>query len=190
MSEADPTIYLIGGVPRTGKSSLARRLVRKLGILNTDTDDLQALFNPFPQLRIGYYGNPHIQEVMGNFRPSLEHFIGKVVAGGESMVIHGQAIDPAIAVKCEQSPHIRSCFMGMSNAEASFASIRQHEKPQDWTAHESDDSLRFLVGAFAERSHVLEQTCHALGLLYVDTTPNMVHALHTAYEHLTTPVAS
>ena len=110
-------IYLIGGAPRTGKSTLTQRISAKLGIGWISTDLL------LEQLRISHVagvknqwdGSPEaITSAAQWFYPYLERFIWGVTALAESYAIEGVDFLPAQVAQLAMHYPIRAVFLGRS----------------------------------------------------------------------------
>lgn len=69
MSEAEPSIYIVGGLPRTGKSTAAERLSHDLRIGSMETDHIRMLFNPTLTSKIRSGSGIDIQKVTKNYDP-------------------------------------------------------------------------------------------------------------------------
>jgi hypothetical protein len=184
---AEPAIYVIGGLPRTGKTSLCTRLGQTLGVNYFETDHLRAMFDADPASRLGYSAGTKIKTVTRLLRPYLEQLIDCHAMNGLSWAVNGEAIQPAMVGTSPHAAMIRSCFLGLSDPEQSFANIREHATERDWTRNLPDDQLRNILDKYARRSGKLSAQCAEWNLPYFDVTNDFTGAHAQAYIALTQP---
>jgi shikimate kinase len=178
-------IYVIGGVPRTGKTTLGVRLANELAISNLETDHFRAMFNADPTSNIGYKAGASIEEVTLALRPYLESLLGAMTVSGGGVIINGEAIQPEMVTESPSADRIQACFLGIGDPESSFNAIRQHANQGDWTQTKTDGELRRILGKYAARSEKIEETCARLSLTYFDVSADFRGTHEAAFASLT-----
>ena len=185
MNEAiSPTIYLIGGVPRTGKTTLAEKVQRTEGISGLELDHVRALFNAQPESPVSYAAKANISLVAKQFRPYLEHLVEHLVRSDTDFVINGEIVTPAFADSSQYNTNIRSCFLGISDADASFDNIRRYASGNDWTQNIHDDYLHRILEKYVRRSEKTSRKCAEYGIRYFDVSASFRAAHQQAFNYL------
>jgi len=177
-------IYIIGGLPRTGKTTLGERLAQKVKVNNLEIDHIRAMFDADPSSVIGYGSGTDIEVVTKALRPFIERLIGSLASSGSSLIINGEAMQPDMVRKSPHAAHIRACFLGLGDPERSFHAIREHARGNDWTIEKSDDELRHILEKYAARSAKIEDACVRLGIPYFDVSPDYEDAHAQAFATL------
>lgn len=185
MTEHEPSVYIVGGLPRTGKSTVADRLARDLRISSMETDHIRMLFRATPTSKIRSDSNLDIAVVTKKLRPRLDCLIESIINGGSSIVINGECIDPHMITESPFRDQIRGCFIGLDDAGQAYDRIRSKTTPNDWTLHTSDDDLKDILNKYARRSQALAKTCLELGLPYFDASNDFMETHEKAYELMT-----
>jgi 2-phosphoglycerate kinase len=181
MSEKEPSVYIIGGLPRTGKSTVAERLAHDLHTGSMETDHIRMLFKPTPTSKIRSDSGVDIEVVTKKLRPRLESLIESLIQGGASLVLNGECIDPHMIAESPYREQINGCFMGLENPESAFSRIRAVATPNDWTLRQSDENLKIILEKYAIRSRALGKACLELNLPYVDASEDFMNAHEQAY---------
>lgn len=160
-------IYLIGGAPRTGKTRLARRLSRQLGIGWFPLDTLRFVVRSLV---------PEVTETDGFGRPpgpwadffhpyvrdtvlSSDHVAGDyIIEGIDFMPRHAHALAAELDV--------RSCFLGLSTVD--MDTIDAHAGRMDYQRH-LDPEIRRAYPRWIERwSRDVRAECIRFDLPYFD----------------------
>jgi predicted kinase len=164
-------LYLVGGAPRVGKSTLAQRLLRGDGIpwLPTDTirtvlrrvlPDLDALDqDPLDAALLAAFMYPHVEQAAEVCAEEADTFL---IEGFElapwyrnRLAAHLPGVD------------VRACFLGHERLTAVDLADYHGPKPQ----HEATMSVVELEAAAAwirVRSRQLRNQCRDAGLFYID----------------------
>ena len=182
-------IYIIGGIPRTGKTTLGERIAQKVGISNLEVDHIRAMFDADPTSVIGYKSDADIETVTQAVRPYIECLIGSLAVSDNSVIINGEALQPDMVGESPYISRLRACFLGLGDPERSFRSIREHAQATDWTIEKSDDELRRILEKYAIRSAEIQQACARLGIAYFDVSQDFDSAHDQAFTMLTDSVA-
>jgi 2-phosphoglycerate kinase len=150
-------IYLIGGPPRCGKTTVARRLAAQLGCAWVQTDHLGAALSRYiPEAEYGLlrpgveaqaldndvrYATFSAAEVVDHYRgraemmwPGLRAFLEYAASDGEDMVVEGYHLEPALLQRLSDDTRaaVRSLFLYRTNLEETTAAIRQGSHGNDW----------------------------------------------------------
>ena len=185
MQESEASIYVVGGLPRTGKTTVAERLAHDLRIGSMETDHIRVLFKPTPTSKIRTDSGEDIKVVTKKLRPRLESLVEWLANGNIDFVLNGECIDPRMVAASPYQARIRSCFMGLNDPDGAFARIREVADPSDWANQKSDEELRRILEKYAARSQALAKTCMKLTLPYVDASADFTMAQEWVYETLT-----
>lgn len=164
-------VYLVGGAPRTGKSSLAQRLLHADGIAWLPTDvirtvlrhalpDLDALDqDPVDAGLLADYMYPHIRQAAEVCAEESETFL-----------IEGFELAPWYLERLRgdlEAVEVRACFLGHENFTAADLAQYRGPKPQGEDAM-SMQELEASAAWIRARSRELRLDCQEAGASYVD----------------------
>lgn len=181
---AESKVYIVGGLPRAGKSTLATRLSQTLGIGCLETDHVRALFDADPTSPIGYAAQAKINACTKAMRPYLVAFVDNMISAKTGVVVTGETIHPKMIAALDRSEAARACFMGMQDADAAFLRIRRHDDPGDWAQRLPDDTLQNILGEYALRSIKLASSCSRLGIPYFDSSYDFETTQREAFSYM------
>lgn len=184
MSEKTPLVYVIGGLPRTGKTTVAERFAHDIRAGSIETDHIRILFNPTPTSKIRVGSSADIAVVTKKMRPRLECLLESLITNKTEFVLNGECIDPNMIAESPNSNQIASCFMGLNNPDLAFERIREVADPKDWAMTKSDEELRHILAKYAMRSQALGAACLRLNLPYVDASSDFIAAHEYVYSVL------
>jgi len=164
-------LYLVGGAPRVGKSTLAQRLLATDGIPWLPTDVVRTVLrrvlpgldavdrDPVDAERLAEFMYPHIEQAAEVCVEEAEQFL---VEGFEVATTYPARLGAAI-----RGIGVRSCFLGHCTFSAGDLASYCGPKPQ----HEAQASSTELDEAAAwirQRSRRLREECRQKRLPYVD----------------------
>lgn len=174
-------IYLIGGAPRTGKSTLAKLLVKRDAIPFLSTDViLHMVSDTLPELRLT---KPYA-DIPEKFGPFVANLVKHVQSSHADYAIEGDLLTPKYVSELQKIHDIRSCFLGFSTV--TLSGIQEHVGENDWLADLSDADRQSLPGQIMERSRSLQRECEQYGIRYVDMADGAYDQnLEVAYGWLT-----
>lgn len=158
-------IYLIGGLPRCGKSSLSEYILIKDHMTHTSLDILQSLLHAVdPALGIDV-DMGHEQKVE-KFTPILHMLIKTLFYYNASSVVEGDAIVPLEAAVLREKYSIQSLFLGDSSLTPEL--LRKRTGKNDWITEKSEAELQELTDWIVTKSLWLEKECQIYGFPYVE----------------------
>lgn len=108
-------VYLIGGSSRSGKSTLAMRLLRQKNIPLLSTDVLDASFRDLGRIKSGFEDNGHQSNHV--VQQLLEPMIAYTIVGHAPYVFEGIHLSPEFIKKMvnQHKQSIRACVLGFPN---------------------------------------------------------------------------
>lgn len=168
-------IYLIGGIAKSGKSFLARRMTAQTGIPHFSTDYLMmSLFRANPGAGVDPEDPDEV--VSRALEPYLHGMVRAMAENGIDYILEGVHLTPEAATRWEnQYPgKIRSVFLGYRNVspEAKGRELLLHAKDveNDWFSayppERRNETMRFLV----LDSEILYRKAEETGHRYVEIT--------------------
>ena len=167
-------IFLIGGASRSGKSTLAKRLVARLGIPLVELDYLKmGLANGLPSYGVHPLDDEHtIGALLG---PIVSSMIRAMVENEDDYILEGTYILPVYADECHKryGGVIRSCFLGYADTAPSgkMAEVKKYRDEAGSPFRGCDDeTMRSDIEQFVWLSGFLRDECNRLGLTYLEAT--------------------
>jgi 2-phosphoglycerate kinase len=161
-------IYLIGGPPRCGKSTLARKLAALTGASWVPADYLTTIISgyisaaelPVRLPRLGRfrdndekYARFSAAEIIQNYRikaeaswQAIQAFTDYAVSDAHSVILDGYQIEPRfVQLYCAQSPQhpIRAVFLYRMDVDALCADLKRSTTPNDWVLSYTKEEVTF-----------------------------------------------
>lgn len=164
-------IYLVGGAPRVGKSSLAQRLLVSDGIPWLPTDVIRTVVrrvvpevdavdqDPVDAVAFAEVMYPHIEQAAEVCAEEADRFL---IEGFELAPSYPARLRAALA-----GSEIRACFLGHRSFSAEDLAAYRGPKPQS-EGDLSPGELRESASWIRHRSRELAEQCTALRVPYVD----------------------
>jgi hypothetical protein len=163
-------LYLVGGAPRVGKSSLAQRLLTIDGIPWLPTDILRTVLrrvlpeldaidhDPVDALLLAEFMYPHVEQAAEVCAEEAERFL---IEGFELSPSYPARLQAALA-----GTEVRACFLGHGSFSTEDLAGYRGPKPQHHGA--SREELHEAVTWIRWRSRQLRDECGHAGVPYVD----------------------
>jgi 2-phosphoglycerate kinase len=163
-------LYLLGGAPRVGKSSLAHRLLEIDGIPFLPTDVLRTVLrrvlpeldaidqDPVDPSRLAEFMYPHIEKAAEVCVEETERFL-----------IEGFELAPSFLARLQaalEHAEVRGCFLGHGSFSVEDLAGYRGPKPQHRDA--AREELREAAAWIRRRSRQLRDECRRAGVPYVD----------------------
>jgi len=164
------TLYLVGGPPRVGKSSLAQRLLKLDRIPWLPTDILRTVLrqvlpeldaidqDPVDASLLSKFMYPHIEQAAEVCAEENERFL---IEGFELSVSYPARLEAALG-----NSKIRACFLGNRSFSADDLAGYQGPKPQHRGA--SREELSEAATWIRQRSQQLYEDCLHARMTYID----------------------
>lgn len=150
-------IYLIGGAPKCGKTTLAKHLSSSTGIAWIATDNLQDAVKPyvseeeferkFPASLMKYDNNDEkfvensTSQIIAAYRVqaktmsrAIEAFVKSAILDGKDDIIEGYHIEPELISRLtiEFPKEVKGVLLIKTDAEAFLENIKKSTTPNDW----------------------------------------------------------
>ena len=154
-------IYLIGGPPKCGKTTLAKKLSKELGISYISADTLQSvafgytdqdeIAKKFPWREIRektgrnndlVYGKYLAEEIVGFYQEqakasavAIEMVVASEINDGNDYIIEGYQVEPQLAKNLIEKygpEKIKAVFLGRENKENLLEDMQKSSTPNDW----------------------------------------------------------
>lgn len=173
----------IGGVARSGKSTLAKRF-SKLNLYNHFPLDYvtSSLKNNFPETNISS------SVVIGESSEKLALLLSTIVrimeSKDEKYIIDSAHIMPKDIVKYLDRDKWDVYFVGYPNISkfTKFSSIRKYDDHTDWTSRRSDEELLSIIEKLISISRKIQEQCEELNIPFIDTSSDMLEAIDDFFE--------
>ncbi len=164
-------IYLIGGTPRCGKTTVAKRLAKQLNISWIATDYLTASAfqfipeheqgNNFPLSKAyeeygtndGVYRQYSAQEIAGFYKsqaktmwPAVKMFMRAAVRDGEDFVLEGYHFLPQLVAGLDEEiiKNIKVVFLYREDVADIETNLRKGSHPEDWAIQNTQNQSTFV----------------------------------------------
>jgi hypothetical protein len=161
-------IYLIGGVPRVGKTTVAYKIMAEKGIPFVPADVLtHALDNTYKQLgiRAGEW-----ETIPERFFPYLREFVRMTSFNVVDYAIEGDSFFPEHVSRLQKEYDIRSVFLGTS--QTSLKKIRGFALHDDWVANLPEEEQQALPAWLMSTSEIFKNESEKYGISYFDMAEN------------------
>lgn len=205
-------IYLIGGPPKCGKTTLAKRLAKLANLPWVSTDTIQNIIKPyiheqdfltlFPSSGLRFdsndekYSQLNTIEIIGAYRTQartvydgVEAFVASELIDGNDYIIEGFHVEPELIGKltAKYPESIRGLLIIKKDVEVFIKNIHQSTTPNDWIRSKTIDE----VNTFPKIAKMvigygleLEKDAHANNVKVVVVDQDFETQLHDATEYL------
>lgn len=174
-------IYLIGGAPRVGKTTLSKMIMERKGMPFLSTDLLrEALDEAYPTLKIK---NGEWKEWPDNFFPFLKALIKNTHEIYPDCVIEGDIFFPAHVVALVDK-NLKCCYLGTSKTD--LATLKKENTHNDWIGDLSPEEQAKLPEWIVTVSEEFKKEAQTYEIPYFDITDDRDTALEKAYTYFFT----
>jgi 2-phosphoglycerate kinase len=164
-------IYIIGGVARSGKSTVSRYISAKSGMPYFPMDILMSsiidLGNPFS---IDYKADSNL--TAHKMWPLTRSIVENIRAYKTDYIFEGISFWPDLLHSLSFKDEIRACFIGIAAADAN-EKVKQLRKsqnePNSWQNEFSDEELLGQVRNIIRISEILKNDCYRYGFEYFES---------------------
>jgi len=182
-------LYILGGVSRSGKTTIARRLVVEKAIPFFCTDYLVTALQegaPVLDVRHGQEFRLKAEKLWPVLKPLMEHQINK----NRSYLIEGDGILPYYVSEliCSNPHDIKACFIGFPEAKPQVKFNKEREygmNKVNWTVSVEDKELLRKFENMIEVSKYLRTECQKYSLNYFDCSVNFEENLEKVIQYFT-----
>lgn len=167
---------LIVGAPRTGKTTLARRLNKELNMSIYSLDQILSMFvGAYPQL--GFVFDNDDDGAAKKLTPFLISCVdvlskGVIFKRGGNFVIEGTYMDfDNVVPYIDQSKTMIICLThGSLSAKKLYNNLKKYDTEDDWTNIDDDNRLKKHINYFVERNKYFKEQAKKHKLITVDTS--------------------
>lgn len=163
-SAAAPSLLLLGGAPRTGKSLLARALWQQDKLPSFSMDALVAGFMRLaPEAGIDWAETPARAE-----RIAIAAYLvaQQGLTAHDRYLLEGESITPVVADSLRTKLDVQACFLVLCTPV--LADIIGHETADSWVGDLDAEDQRRTIDNIAARSQWLVEECNRRQFPYVD----------------------
>lgn len=168
----------IGGVARSGKSTLAKRLCDGEKYNHFPLDYVtSSLKNNFPECDISS------SVIIGESSKKLALLLSTIVkimdSKDEKFIIDSAHIMPRDILPYLDMEKWDIYFIGYPNISKynKISMIRKYDDNTDWTSRRSDEELLAIIEKLIEISKEIESECQEFGVKFIDTSTDMIEVL-------------
>lgn len=189
------SVVVIAGVPRSGKSTIARKLRRALA------PEKEASVLPIDALvstlgaTAAELGITHLTEDVGavseRLAPMIVELARHLEYEGGGWILDAYHCFPrdlysALEAAGRRAPGMTVSYVGYPTADVrrKRSEIRTHARPGDWTEELADADLERLVERFVSESRELERQCRETRWTFVDTSDDFEARIADVVQHL------
>lgn len=170
-------IYLIGGTPRVGKSTLAAIILERDHISSLSTDVIRNLIDYSPT-KVGIK-DTELHKQSEAFFPYFLQLLKILQNKYSDYVIEGDLFSPEQVASIQERIQLKCCFIGTSNI--SLEDLKKLDSKLDWVSKFSPEEQSKLPAQFIERSKATKEESAKYGFSYFDIYPDRQGALESAY---------
>ena len=183
-------LYIVGGVARSGKSIVARRMLATAGVPYFSLDFLMiGLAFGLPEAKV----DPEApsDEIARRMWSIVRALSVNILEVGIDYLIEGDSVLPAQAQELASSfpGQVRPCFIGYPNAEAADKVKAMHAHsalPNDWISIYSPDRVLSFIQAMILLSLDFRAQCRETGIPFFDVSDNFSPVLEDVVVYLST----
>lgn len=183
-------LYLISGTSRSGKSLIARKLMKEYQIPYLSSDWLMMGFND----GIPEYGIHHLlwpNEIAKKIWPFLSGMIDNMIYDGMDYVIEGEAMLPELVAPLieKYQGKLTVVFIGYADigVKEKVNLVKEYcDRDDDWLISEPDDYIKDHIGNMIGYSKMIKEECEKVDIPYFDTSVNFPGTIEEVVEYLLT----
>lgn len=183
-------IYLIGGVPRSGKSTLTRHIRYKTGASFFSLDHLmRGLLRGLPSVDFGVENDRNDQEKAAKMWPVTSHMLdGMREHGLTDYIVEGVILLPKHIRQLQDAyPDVfRGCCLGYPHAdiEEMTRSIRANTSTDNWMQNASDEFIEGILSNGIAQSRDIQAQCEIENVRFFDASHNFERVIEQASVYL------
>jgi hypothetical protein len=180
-------LFIIGGVPRSGKSTVRKQLLERYKISGIELDRVRGMIDKaMPELGM----NRDIDE--GSLSEKLWPWISGLIeeykdSTSDYFILEGEYFTPEMVVQFKDDPNCKVCFMLYSDitVEQKVDNIMHKSAyTSGWSKSYTDEEIKGFVEQYIETSHRYKKMCQLLGIEYFDTSDDFESKIEEAVQYL------
>ncbi len=178
---------LIFGVPRAGKTTLSKLLIRELE--NYHIFSIDAIRNGFgdifPKLEINDREGKNNQVTLPKYVARLLYWQHKEIEN-QRYIVEGCQVLPDKAKEIFDLENSIVIYLGHGtlSPEEILKNIRKHDSSEEYSYTRSDEAMLNQSRKYYEKDKEIREKCKEYGFLYVDTSTNRKEKLHELVKYL------
>ncbi|MCX6755434.1 MAG: hypothetical protein NT068_02760 [Candidatus Nomurabacteria bacterium] len=173
-------IYLIGGTPRVGKSTLSSLILERNNISVLSTDVIRNLID-FAPTKVGIKDLP-VKEKSEAFFPYFLQLLKILQNKYTDYVIEGDLFTPEQLSTIQEQIQFKCCFLGTSNI--TLDDLKNVKTEHDWVSKFPEKVQQKLPQQFMERSAITKVEAEKCNFPYFDIYPDRDKSIEAAYDSL------
>lgn len=161
---------IIGGPPRSGKSTLARKVSAALGWTLVHGDSLVGAFEDvFPSLDITH-GGPTLDSICNAFEPWIFRYLDKLTYYRIPYVFESYHVRPESLHRHGLTDRAKILYVGYpcAKVEQKFRDVRDHSTEPDWMSPLDDGEVKLYLERFTKTSQYFRQESERFGIEFID----------------------
>lgn len=170
-------IYLIGGTPRVGKSTLSSLILQRNKISIISTDVIRNLID-FAPSKVGIRDLP-LGEKSEAFFPYFLQLLKILQNKYSDYVVEGDLFTPEQLSTIQERIQFKCCFLGTSNI--TLEDIKKIKIEHDWVSKFPEEEQEKLPQQFIQRSETTKREAEKHNFPYFDIYPDRNKAIEAAY---------
>lgn len=206
-------IYIIGGPPKCGKTTLAKTLSKSLGIPWVSTDTLQCVIKPYinqedfsKKFPTCYqrgkdndekYSKFSSREIIAAYQQqaktvyeAVDMFTVCELTDGNDFIIEGYHIEPELIAKLnlKYPEKIKSIFLVKSDKDKFVCDIKKSSTPNDWiiVRTNKDETYQKIANMICEYGNFFKKESEKYGFKVLDMDNDFDNQIKKAINYLTT----
>ena len=206
-------IYLIGGPPKCGKTTLAKILSKSLGIPWVSTDTLQCVIKPYmnkedfsKKFPTSYqrgkdndekYSKFSSREIIAAYQQqaktvyeAVDMFTICELTDGNDFIIEGYHIEPELVAELnlKYPEKIKSIFLVKSDKHKFVCDIKKSTTPNDWIIARTnkDETYQKIANMICEYGNFFEKESEKYGFKVLNMDNDFDNQIKEASNYLTT----
>jgi 2-phosphoglycerate kinase len=170
MLEDNPMLLIIGGAPRTGKTTLARRLSKEHGYVHLPVDGVVHAFGKaYPRLKIDHLTGDD-PSVIRRLAPFLYEQIFWHMKEKIPLIVDGYHLGPKTLTEFVPDVSWRAVFLVYPeiNAEKLLKKVRSNEGSNEWTCKRNNEELLSFLRDFIKTSDYVRKECGQTDIPFIE----------------------
>jgi 2-phosphoglycerate kinase len=164
---------IIGGVSRSGKSTLASMIKKAKSQYSFIPGDafIGAFETVFPETGISHAGDSH-EVICKKFEPFIFTFLEKLSDDEKvPFILDSFHVMPEQIARRGLKEKYKTVFIGYPNltVDQKLEMIYEHDDKDSWTRTVDQAVFREWVGEFVTNSKIIQQQCEQYGIDFIDT---------------------